>query len=129
MARRNYDGTFRGKRPKKTTPRHLVARWVESEVVRLKRLGMDFPRIAAQVTLIGRGRAKPITELPPELCFPPDYKISKQGYHKAYRLVVIGGQTSFRAICSSRISRTVKGTIAFPDCRRSGRFLLCAWRR
>jgi hypothetical protein len=88
MPRRNYDGTFRGQRPKKTTPRHLVARWVESEVVRLKRLGMDFPRIAEQVTLIGRGRAKPITELPPELCFPPDYKISKQGCHEAYRLAL-----------------------------------------
>ena len=88
MPRRNYDGTFRGQRPKKTTPRHLVARWVESEVVRLKRLGMDFPRIAEQVTLIGRGGAKPITELPPELCFPPDYKITKQGCHKAYRLAL-----------------------------------------
>lgn len=63
----------------------MLARWVETEVMRLKRLGMDFPRIAEQVTLIGRGRAKPITELPPELCFPPDYKISKQGCHKAYQ--------------------------------------------
>jgi len=85
MPQRNDDGTFRGNRPKQATPRQLLARWVETEVVRLKRLGMDFPRIAEQVTLIGRGRAKPITELPPELCFAPDYKISKQGCHKAYR--------------------------------------------
>ena len=85
MPHRNYDGTFRGKRPKKATDRHLLALWVETEVVRLKRFGMDFPRIAERLTLIGRGRTKPITELPPELCFPPDYKISKQACHKAYR--------------------------------------------
>jgi hypothetical protein len=85
MPHRNDDGTFRGKRPKQATPRHLLARWVEAEVLRLKCLGMDFTRIAEQVTLIGRGRAKPLTELPLELCFPPDYKISKQGCYKAYR--------------------------------------------
>ena len=42
----------------------FLARFVENEVVRLKNLGMDFPRIAEQVTLIGRGRTKSITELP-----------------------------------------------------------------
>jgi hypothetical protein len=40
---------------------------------------MDFPRIAEQVTLIGRGRAKSITELPADLRFPLDYRISTQG--------------------------------------------------
>ena len=85
MPHRNDDGTFRGKQPKRATNRFLLARFVESEVVRLKNLGMDFPRIAEQVTLIGLGRAKSITELPADLRFPLDYRISTQGCHKAYR--------------------------------------------
>jgi hypothetical protein len=48
-------------------------------VVCLKNFWMDFPRIAEQVTLIGRGRAKSITELPADLRFPLDYRISTQG--------------------------------------------------
>jgi hypothetical protein len=84
MAHRNDDGTFRGKQPKKLTNRSLLARWVETEVVRLKRLGMEFPRIAEQLTLIGRGSAKPITELAADLRFPTDYRISMQACHKAY---------------------------------------------
>ena len=84
MSNRNDDGTFRGKQPKKATNRFLLARFVESEVVRLKNLGMDFPRIAEQVTLIGRERTTPITELPADLRFPLDYRISTQGCHKAY---------------------------------------------
>ena len=85
MSNRNDDGTFRGKQPKRATNRFLLARFVESEAVRLKNLGMDFPRIAEQVTLIGRGRTKSITELPADLSFPLDYRISPQGCHKAYR--------------------------------------------
>jgi hypothetical protein len=84
MSDRNDDGTFRGRQPKRATNRFLLARFVESEVVRLKNLGMDFPRIAEQITLIGRGRTKSITELPPDLRFPLDYRISTQACHKAY---------------------------------------------
>ena len=58
MPHRNDDGTFRGKQAKKLTERTLGARWVEAEVIRLKRLGMDFLRIADQITAIRRGRAK-----------------------------------------------------------------------
>jgi hypothetical protein len=85
MPHRNDDGTFRGKQPKRATNRFLLARFVEGEVVRLKNLGMDFPRIAEQVTLIGRGRTKSVTQLPADLSFPLDYRISTQGCHKAYR--------------------------------------------
>ena len=85
MSNRNDDGTFRGRQPKTATNRFLLARFVETEVVRLKSLGMDFPRIAEQVTLIGRGRTKSISELPADLRFPLDYRISLQGCHKAYR--------------------------------------------
>src|SRR5215469_1045467 len=84
MSHRNDDGTFRGKQPKRTTNRFLLARWVESEVVRLKNLGMDFARVAEQLTLVGRGAAKPISELPADLRFPINYRISAQGCHKAY---------------------------------------------
>jgi hypothetical protein len=88
MPHRNDDGTFRGKQAKKLTERTLGARWVEAEVIRLKRLGMDFSRIADQITAIGRGRAKSITDLPADLHFAENYKISAQGCHQAYQRAI-----------------------------------------
>jgi hypothetical protein len=88
MANRNDDGTFRGKQAKKLTQRTLGARWVEAEAIRLKRLGMDFSRIADQITAIGRGRAKPITDFPAGLQFADNYKISAQGCHQAYQRAI-----------------------------------------
>jgi len=85
MAHRNDDGTFRGRRAKTATTRLLIARWVDAEVVRLKGLGMNFSQIADQITAVGRGSAKAITDLPAGLDFPPAYRISAQGCHKAYR--------------------------------------------
>ncbi len=64
------------------------ARWVEAEVVNLKRMGLPFDAIAEQITRVGRGQAQPITPIPDGLSFPPDYQISRQACHKAFRKAI-----------------------------------------
>ena len=66
----------------------LRARWVEAEVVHLKRMGLSFEAIAEQITRVGRGQAQPITPLPDGLSFPPDYQISRQACHQACRKAI-----------------------------------------
>jgi hypothetical protein len=88
MSQRNDDGTFRGKRAKILTNRAQLARFVEAEAVRLKRLGMGFSRIAARITEIGRGEASALSEKPEGLQFPDGYKISAQGAQKAYQRAI-----------------------------------------
>lgn len=61
------------------------ARWVEAEVVHLKRMGLPFEAIAEQITRVGRGQAQAITLIPDGVSFPPDYRISRQACHKACR--------------------------------------------
>jgi hypothetical protein len=61
------------------------ARWVEAEAIRLKRMGLSFEDIAVQVTRIARGQAQPTTPIPDGVSFPPNYQISKQACHKAFR--------------------------------------------
>ncbi len=65
-----------------------IARWVEAEVVHLKRMGLSFEAISEQVTRVGRGQAQPITPIPDGLSFPPDYQISRQACHKAFRKAI-----------------------------------------
>jgi hypothetical protein len=64
------------------------ARWVEAEVVHLKRMGLSFDAIAEQITRVGRGQTQPITPLPDGLSFPSDYQISRQACHKACRKAI-----------------------------------------
>ena len=64
------------------------ARWVEAEVVHLKRMGLSFDAIAEQITRVGRGQAQPITPIPDGLSFPPNYQISRQACHKAFRKAI-----------------------------------------
>jgi hypothetical protein len=84
--KRNPDGTFRGNRsPSRITDRIVISRWVETEVIRLKRMGIvSFETIADLLTRAGRGESVPVT-LPPGVTFPPNYRISKMGCSKAYR--------------------------------------------
>jgi hypothetical protein len=84
--KRNPDGTFRGNRsPSRITERMLIARWVETEVIRLKRMGIvSFETIADLLTQAGRGESVPVT-LPQGVNFPPNYRISKMACSKAYR--------------------------------------------
>jgi hypothetical protein len=76
--KRLSDGTFRGNhQPTKLSSRTRHARWLEAEVLALKRLGLPtFHAIALQITKVGRGLAQPMVEFPPGITFPHDYSIS-----------------------------------------------------
>jgi len=60
------------------------ARWVETEVVHLKRMGLSFEAIADRITAVGLRKATPMVAIPPGVNFPPDYSITKQACHKAF---------------------------------------------
>ena len=85
--KRHADGRFRGKRaPLDVNSRILIARWVEKEVVRLKRMGIgSFETIAELLTKAGRGELVPTVSLPDGVDFPSSYKISKVACAKAYK--------------------------------------------
>jgi hypothetical protein len=72
--KRQPDGRFRGNRSSiEVTNRILISRWVEREVIRLKRMGVASFETLADLSL------------PEGVTFPPDYHISKMGAFKAYR--------------------------------------------
>jgi hypothetical protein len=85
--KRQPDGRFRGNRSSiEVTNKILIGRWVEREVMRLKRMGVaSFETIAELLTRAGRGEFVPTVTLPEGVTFPVDYKISKMGCCKAYR--------------------------------------------
>jgi hypothetical protein len=86
---RNTDGTWRNaKSPIAVSPAILRSRWIESEVIHLKRIGLAFDAIADEITLVGRGQAKPMVVIPPGVAFPPDYQISRQACHKAFKRAI-----------------------------------------
>jgi hypothetical protein len=66
----------------------LRARWVEAETIRLKRMGLSFDEISELITKIGRGQAHPMVAIPEGVKFPPDYSISRQACHKAFRKAI-----------------------------------------
>lgn len=66
----------------------LRARWVETETVHLKRMGLSFDAIADQITRVGRGQATAMVAIPDGVTFPPDYRISRQACHKAFTKAV-----------------------------------------
>jgi hypothetical protein len=66
----------------------LRARWIEAETIRLKQMGLSFDAIAEQLSRIGRGQAQPIGAMPDSVTFPPDYKISRQACHRAFRKAI-----------------------------------------
>jgi hypothetical protein len=69
--RRQPDGTFRGAQQSVVvSPTVLRARWIESETIALKRMGLPFDGIAEQLTRVGRDLAQAITALPDNLSFP-----------------------------------------------------------
>jgi hypothetical protein len=84
MKSRNPDGRFRNhNQPAVLTDHMLRARWLEGEVLRLKRLGFSFEAIAQQITEVGRWQKAPLTPLPEGLSFPSDYSITPMGCHRA----------------------------------------------
>ena len=86
MSARNSDGRFRNhNKPAVLSADMLRAQWVESEATRLKRKGFSYEAIAEQITQVGRGQKAPVTPLPEGVDFPPDYRITAMGCHKATR--------------------------------------------
>jgi hypothetical protein len=66
----------------------LRARWIEGETIHLKRIGLPFEAIAEHITRVARGEAKAMTAIPDGVTFPPDFKISRQACHKAFRRAI-----------------------------------------
>jgi hypothetical protein len=86
MARRNLDGRYKNNNLPTTIPNSiLIARWVESEALALKLLGLSLAAIATRIAAIVRGTQMSITPLPPGIIFPDNYKITAAGCHKAIR--------------------------------------------
>jgi hypothetical protein len=83
--KRQPDGTWRNARePLIASEAILKARWIESEAVHLKRMGLSYEAIAEHITSVGRGRQQAITTMPNGVTFLTDYQISKQACHKAF---------------------------------------------
>jgi hypothetical protein len=86
---RQPDGRWRNtKRPVVVSETVLRARWVEAETIALKRIGLTFDAIADQITRIGRGQGQPIVAVPEGVTFAPDFQISRQACHKAFRKAI-----------------------------------------
>ena len=84
--KRQADGRWRSPgQPMIVSQPVLRARWVEAETLRLKQMGVSFEAIAEQITRVGRGQAAPLIALPEGVTFPPGYRMTKQGCHKALR--------------------------------------------
>jgi len=86
---RNSDGTIRApNKPKRLTSRSLLARWVESETLHLKRLGISYQAIANHIVDVAQGRQKAMVPIPEGVLFPENYRISMQAVHRAFRRAI-----------------------------------------
>ncbi len=84
MSARNPDGRFRNhNKPLVLSAEMLRSRWLEGEVLRLKRLGFSYEAIAQQISEVGRRQRAPKTALPENVNLPPNYKITAMGCHRA----------------------------------------------
>ncbi len=89
MRKRQPNGQWRGTRqPVVVSEAVLRARWVEAETIHLKRMGLSFDAIAEQITRVGRRQAQAIVTIPDGVTFPPDFQISRQACHKAFKKAV-----------------------------------------
>ena len=88
--KRQPDGKFRNSRaPIKVSETALRARWVEAQVVSLKRQGLSFEEIAAQVTQLGCSESSAMVVMQEGvITFPPHFRISKQACFKAFRKAI-----------------------------------------
>ncbi|MGD1029186.1 hypothetical protein [Candidatus Binatus soli] len=87
--KRHPNGTWRGARqPVVVSEAVLRARWVEAETIHLKRMGLSFDAIAEQITRVGRRQAQAIVTIADGVTFPPDFQISRQACHKAFKKAV-----------------------------------------
>ena len=89
MMKRHPDGRWRNARSAVVVSEAILrARWVEAETLHLKRIGLSFDAIADQITRVGRRQAQAIVAIPDGVTFPPDFQISRQACHKAFRKAV-----------------------------------------
>jgi hypothetical protein len=71
----------------------LRARWIETVTIHLKKMGLSFDAISEQITRFGRGQAQSIVAIPEGIRFVPDYTISRQACHKAFKKDAVREQT------------------------------------
>jgi hypothetical protein len=84
--KRQPDGTFRGVRqPVKLSEASIRTRWIEGELLKLKRIGVSFDDLAVHITQVGRGQIPPRTPFPEGLVFPPKFTFSRQAAHKRWK--------------------------------------------
>jgi hypothetical protein len=87
--KRHADGTWRGTRQAVVVSEAVLrARWLEAETIHLKRMGLSFDKIAEQITRVGRRQAQAIVTIPDGVIFAPDFQISRQACHKAFKKAV-----------------------------------------
>ena len=87
---RNSDGTIRtSNKPARLTNRTIIARWVESETLHLKRLGMGYQAIADHIVGVVQGAQKAFVPVPRNVEFPENYQISVQAVHRALRRAIV----------------------------------------
>ena len=87
---RNSDGTIRhANRTKRLTNRSIIARWVETETLHLKRLGMGYQAIADHIVGVAQGAQKAFVPVPQDVQFPENYRISVQAVHRAFRRAIL----------------------------------------
>lgn len=101
------DGKWRGPRQAVVVSKAVLrARWIEAQTINLKRIGLTFDAIADQITRIGKGQAQAIVAMPDGVTFPPDFQISRQACHKAFRKAIAREPSlaaeEFRKLDSSR---------------------------
>lgn len=87
--KRQPDGTWRSPRqPVVVSAATLRARWIEAEVIALRVKGFFLEDIAGHISRVGRGLEKPVTPLPDNVVFEPNYSISRQACHKAFNKAI-----------------------------------------
>jgi hypothetical protein len=131
MKSRNPDGRFRNhNQPAVLADHTLRARWLEGEVLRLRRLAFSFEDIAQQVTEVGRGQRAPLTPLPEDLSFPPNYSITPMGCHRALSRALKRHPTARGRRTASARYRPVRRHVSFSLSRHpAGRSAVSARRR
>ena len=87
---RNSDGTIRrADKPRRLTNRSIIARWVETETLHVKQLGMSFQAIADHIVGVAQGSQKAFVAVPQDIHFPDGYRISLQAVHRAFRRAIV----------------------------------------
>jgi hypothetical protein len=87
--KRHADGKWRNTREAVVVSEAVLrARWIEAETIHLKKMGLSFDAISEQITRVGRGQAHPIVAIPEGVKFPPEYTISRQACHKAFKKAI-----------------------------------------